>query len=81
MSHYETVLVDKRNWVATITMNRPDRRNAMTTTMLVELARAFRQLGADPEVRVIILTGAGDAFSVGADVQEFSQGLSAGDER
>lgn len=81
MSDFETILVDKNDWIGTITMNRPDRRNAMTTTMLLELAQAFRQMGADPEVRAVILTGAGEAFSVGADVQEFSNGLQGGGER
>ena len=80
MSEFETILVDKKDWIGTITMNRPDRRNAMTTTMLLELARAFRQMGADPEVRVVVLTGAGEAFSVGADIQEFGKGLQAGGE-
>jgi len=81
MSDFETILVDKKDWIGTITMNRPDRRNAMTTTMLLDLARAFRQMAGDPEVRVVVLTGAGDAFSVGADIEEFGKGLQAGGEQ
>ncbi len=75
MNNYETLLVGKKDWIGTITMNRPDRLNAMTSTMLVELAQAFRQVDADPEVRVVILTGAGDAFSSGADLRDSAQAL------
>ena len=81
MNNYETILVEKEEWIGTITMNRPHRLNAMTGTMLVELARAFRQMEADPEVRVVILTGAGDAFSSGADIRDSAQALEAREER
>jgi enoyl-CoA hydratase/carnithine racemase len=75
MNNYETILVDKKDWIGTITMNRPDRLNAMTSTMLLELARAFHQVEADQEIRVVILTGAGDAFSSGADIRDSAQAL------
>jgi 2-(1,2-epoxy-1,2-dihydrophenyl)acetyl-CoA isomerase len=75
MSNYETILVDKKDWIGTITMNRPDRLNAMTSTMLLELAWAFHQVEADREIRVVILTGAGDAFSSGADIRDSAQAL------
>lgn len=77
MSTYETVLVEKAEWLGTITMNRPERLNAMTLTMAEELVCAFRQVEADPDVRVVILTGAGDAFSSGMDMREAGQGLGA----
>jgi len=80
MNNYETILVEKEEWIGTITMNRPDRLNAMTSTMLVELARAFRQMEADPEMRVVVLTGAGDAFSSGADLRDSAAALDAGGE-
>ena len=77
MSEFDTIVVDKRDWVGTITMNRPERLNAMTVTMLVELAQAFRQVDDAPDVRVVVLTGAGDAFSVGADIKESGKRMQA----
>ncbi|MFE5647065.1 enoyl-CoA hydratase/isomerase family protein [Rhodococcus sp. NPDC056516] len=53
--------------VATITMNRPDRRNAITYTLLTELQKALTSAAGDESVRVIVLTGAGDNFCVGRD--------------
>lgn len=60
--------VDARG-VACVTMNRPERFNAFDEAMIAELAQAFERLGADPGVRVIVLAGAGKAFSAGADLQ------------
>lgn len=57
--------------VASVTINRPHVRNAMTLAMWKGMATTFRELGANREVRTIILTGAGESFSVGADVSEF----------
>lgn len=59
--------------LAVVTLDRPDKRNAMTLAMWREVARVFGALGADPEVRAIILTGAGGSFSVGADIAEFEE--------
>jgi len=63
------VTVDDK--IAVVRLNRPAERNAMTLAMWQEMARLFGKLGADPDVRVIILTGTGGNFSVGADVSEF----------
>jgi enoyl-CoA hydratase/carnithine racemase len=60
-----TVAVSDR--VALLTLNRPERRNAYTAEMGALLNRAYRQCDDDDEVRVIVLTGAGDAFCAGAD--------------
>lgn len=57
--------------VAVVTLNRPAARNAMTLAMWQGIAEIFTQLGSDPGVRAIILTGAG--ASVGADVSEFAK--------
>lgn len=54
--------------VATLTLNRPEARNGYTTTMADELGHALGTAGADDDVRVIVLTGAGDDFCVGADL-------------
>ncbi len=58
--------------VATITINRPERKNAITLAMRTEIEAAFLRAQDDPEVRVVVLTGAGGNFSAGADVSEMS---------
>lgn len=60
------------NNVATVMLNRPAVRNAVTLAMWKDVARIFRELGGRRDVRAIIFTGAGGNFSVGADVSEFS---------
>ena len=61
--------------VATVTINRPERRNAMSWTVMTELRQAFAAAKADDEVRVVVLTGAGDkAFSAGADLSGMAAG-------
>lgn len=65
----ETILVNTdAQGVATITLNRPEIRNAFNEVMIAELDAAFDALGKDPKVRLVILTGAGSAFSAGADL-------------
>lgn len=59
--------------IAVVTLNRPAERNAMTLSMWQGIADIFLRLGQDSSVRAIILTGAGNNFSVGADVSEFSK--------
>jgi enoyl-CoA hydratase len=63
------LLYEKEGHVATLTMNRPDVRNALNAEMLCRLADAWQDVNDDPEIRVAILTGAGDqAFCAGADL-------------
>jgi enoyl-CoA hydratase/carnithine racemase len=63
--------------VATITLNDPERRNPLSPAMLTELGRALDQSKHDPDVRVVVLTGAGaKAFSAGADLTSFTSGSS-----
>ncbi len=64
----ETLLVTHRDGVATVTMNRPARRNAANGTMWRELLETFDDVATDRDVRVVVLTGAGDAFCSGADL-------------
>jgi len=64
--------------VATLTMNRPEARNALTGAMGAALSEAVRRLGADPAVRVVVLTGAGGAFCAGGDVKGFAADTSRG---
>jgi methylglutaconyl-CoA hydratase len=54
--------------VATVTLNRPERRNAFDDALIAELDRLFAKLTRDPAVRVVVLTGAGPTFSAGADI-------------
>ena len=57
--------------VAVVTLDRPDQRNAMTLAMWRRLGEVFEDLAARPELRAVILTGAGGAFCAGADIKEF----------
>ena len=70
---YETLVVDKSPGagVAIITMNRPEKLNAMNQTFFRELPRVMDQLTGDPEVTAAVLTGAGRAFSAGGDIAMF----------
>jgi enoyl-CoA hydratase/carnithine racemase len=65
---YETILVERQSHVGVVTLNRPERRNAYTAAMGVELQEAFAELEADEDVRAIVVTGAGRDFCVGADL-------------
>jgi len=66
---YEALLYDVTSGVARVTINRPERRNAMSWAVLTELRQAFADAKADADVRVVVLTGAGDkAFCAGADL-------------
>ena len=63
--------------VATLTMNRPEARNALTGEMQAALSEALPRLAANPAVRVVVLTGAGGAFCAGGDVKGFASAASA----
>jgi enoyl-CoA hydratase/carnithine racemase len=65
---YSTLLYDKTDRIAKITLNRPKYRNAQSTALLKELDRAFAEAAEDRDVRVVILAGAGDHFSSGHDL-------------
>jgi len=65
---YETLLVDVDAGVATVTLNRPEARNALNARMGFELGHAFSTLDEDDDVRAIVVTGAGNTFCAGADL-------------
>jgi enoyl-CoA hydratase len=74
-SRYETLLIEKdANGVALVTLNRPEKRNAVTNQMHGELEDIFVDLTADDEIRAIVLTGAGSAFCGGGDVGSMKTG-------
>lgn len=63
------VLIDRDGPVATVTLNRPDALNSMDDAMMVGIVSAFTELQVDPDIRAIIVTGAGRAFCAGGDVK------------
>ena len=67
---YQHILYETGQGVATITLNRPDVLNSFNRAMAAELRQALAQAGADPEVRALLLTGAGRAFCAGQDLAE-----------
>ncbi len=69
---YETLLTDLEAGIFTITLNRPDRLNALTGTMLTELLDVLDEVDRNDEIRVVIVTGAGRGFCAGADLGEGS---------
>jgi enoyl-CoA hydratase len=70
---YANIIVALENGIATITINRPSKLNALNVATIAELHHAFNTLGLNREIRVIILTGSGEkAFVAGADIAEFA---------
>jgi len=67
---YETIKVEKLGRICIIRLNRPDKLNAINIKMVEELVDALNQIENDNEIRVVIITGEGRAFSAGADVKE-----------
>jgi 2-(1,2-epoxy-1,2-dihydrophenyl)acetyl-CoA isomerase len=67
---YQTILLKKEKGIATITLNRPERLNALNNQMAEELWDVFTNLSRDEEARVLVVTGAGRAFCAGADVRD-----------
>lgn len=64
--------------VATATLNNPKKRNPLSTAVVVELAKVLRQCDANDQVGAVVLTGAGESFCAGADLQEFLDSVDAG---
>ena len=72
------VLIDRDDHVVTVTLNRPEKRNAFNAEMLCLLADAWDMIDADPDVRVAILTGADGTFSAGADLDRLVGAMLSG---
>lgn len=74
---FENILYTKENGIAKIVLNRPETRNALVMEMREELGEAIAAVRDDPEVRVMVLTGAGPAFCAGGDVKAMAAGFTA----
>lgn len=73
MSEYEALLYETHGDVVRLTMNRPERRNALNDALQRELLAAFERVRDDESVRAIVLTGSGKGFCAGADLSAFQQ--------
>ena len=71
MAEFKTIVIKKENEIATLTLNRPQVKNAMNPRMHLEMVEALSELEEDDEVRVLVLTGAGDSFCAGQDLKEY----------
>ena len=75
---YATILVDQRDAVTLVTLNRPQALNALNAQLLSELIEAFAAYDADPAQRCLVLTGSAKAFAAGADIKEMqAQGFAS----
>ncbi len=81
MPEYSTILVSAEERIGRITLNRPDKLNALSGELLTELIDAARWFDSQPTVRVVIVSGEGRAFSAGADIAESREGDYAADQR
>jgi len=72
---YDQLILERAGEVATITLNRPDAYNALSLTLGRELFQAALEIDEDPNVRCVVITGAGKAFCAGGDVKDFTENL------
>src|SRR3990172_10038086 len=70
---FETIILEKKEAIATLTLNRPDKLNAFDARMNAEFAAAIQDVSDDDQIRVLIITGAGRAFSAGGDMKHESE--------
>jgi enoyl-CoA hydratase len=77
MGEYSSIIYEKADNIATITLNRPDQLNALSSALFEELEAALDQADADNEVRVILITGKGSYFCAGLDLKESAEGSPA----
>ena len=72
---FEAILFEKREHVAIITLNKPERLNAISAPLRTEVAQVVKEAHADDEVRALIVTGAGRGFCSGADLSAVQSGI------
>ena len=80
-TNYETLLVTKESGITTIAFNRPEKRNAMSPQLHLEMFDLLTELRYDEETRVIVLTGAGENFCAGQDLKQYSLDMASKPER
>jgi trans-feruloyl-CoA hydratase/vanillin synthase len=71
MSTYECVKVETADRVTTVTLDRPEKRNAMSPQLNAEMVEVLTRIESDPDIDVVVLTGAGESFSAGMDLKEY----------
>src|SRR5829696_1433755 len=74
MSDFQTLLVDRSGGIVTVTLNRPERKNAANAQLWDELLAVLREIGGRSADRVVVITGAGGDFCSGADVSDMRGG-------
>ena len=70
---FETILLERKEGIGYLTLNRPDRANTISFQLMHDVVTAMEQVEADPEYRVVIVTGAGKHFCGGADLRDFAE--------
>ncbi|HLH24332.1 MAG TPA: p-hydroxycinnamoyl CoA hydratase/lyase [Chloroflexota bacterium] len=75
MAEYQTVKIEREEGVTFLYFNRPEKRNAMNPQLCAEMVQALTELETDPETQVLVLTGAGEAFTAGMDLREYFRAL------
>lgn len=78
MNSTAAVLLEITDATAWVTLNRPEAMNAMSPALTADLAKAVDALERDPRVRVVVITGAGRAFSAGGDLKSFREAVASG---
>lgn len=76
---FETIALEKKDGTAVLTLNRPEKLNAVNMTMRAEILSVLADLEKDEQVKVLIVTGAGRGFCAGADINEFAAGADDAD--
>lgn len=72
---YTSIIYEKKDGIAKVTLNEPEQMNSLVQTMFDDLAAVTREIAADNEVKVAVLTGAGRAFCAGGDIKRFKEGF------
>eukprot|EP00026_Physarum_polycephalum_P016055 Phypoly_transcript_16886.p1 GENE.Phypoly_transcript_16886~~Phypoly_transcript_16886.p1 ORF type:complete len:274 (+),score=41.86 Phypoly_transcript_16886:11-832(+) len=79
-SKYQHLLIEKKDGIALITINRPDKMNVMNIRLHYEIGQIWKDIHQDPDVHVAVITGAGSAFSAGGDFEMVSEMVSSYDQ-
>ena len=77
LKKYETIKVEKEDGITWVTFNRPDKRNAMSPQLHMDMDDVLDELAIDDETDILIVTGAGPAFSAGQDIRLYFRGTEA----